>query len=118
MYEPWSFVTATTAKLDPCEAPMAEVLANPGLATFIHFTWTNPGWNKRWFPKQILLRCDAGPADYYLSDFVTEQANMSDTSNSFTSCVMRRFMAAALRRTCAGKPTAALVEPIAAGFWL
>mmetsp|Transcript_84438 Transcript_84438/g.235179 ORF Transcript_84438/g.235179 Transcript_84438/m.235179 type:complete len:449 (-) Transcript_84438:96-1442(-) len=118
MYEPWGAVAETVAELDPCEAPMEEVLANPGHATFLHFTWTSPGWNKRWFKHQIFERCDADANDCYLRDFVSEAADKSNMTKAFTSCVMRRFMAAAFRRTCGGRPTAALVEPITAGFSL
>jgi len=120
-YEPWGAVAETVSKLDPCEAPMEEVLANPRHATFLHFTWYSNAWNKIWFqtkPPQVFERCDTIGTDQRFSGFLHEVVNKTNMTRAFTTCVARRFMAAALKRSCAGTPAAVLVDRITRGFTL
>mmetsp|Transcript_75455 Transcript_75455/g.208888 ORF Transcript_75455/g.208888 Transcript_75455/m.208888 type:complete len:144 (+) Transcript_75455:24-455(+) len=120
IYEPWKAVEETLAKVDPCEAPMDEVLANPNLATFLHYTSHTNSWDKRWFPRiQIFNECNETSTDaYHFRAILQSKVNKSNMTMAFASCVARRFFAAAVLKSCAGLPTAALFEPMSKGFKL
>lgn len=120
IYEPWKAVEETLAKVDPCEAPMDEVLANPNLAMFLHYTSHTNAWDKRWFPRiQIFNECNETSTDaYHFRAILQSKVNKSNMTMAFASCVMRRFFAAAVLKSCVGLPTAALFEPMSKGFKL
>jgi len=122
LFEPWDAVKKAVEDVDPCTAPMDQVLSRPDLAYFVHYTHYMQGWNKRWFNgrgvKHLFERCDATEDDSELRQFLDTSADSSNRTEAFTPCVMRRFFAAGLRRSCAGRPAAAAVEKVAAGFEL
>jgi len=119
--EDWDAVDSST--LDPCTDPMDEVLGDPNLGHFVHYTHYTDGWNKRWFSRPRELphafgRCNMTVEDPGMKEYLAGDVSKLTKRQRFTTCVARRMFAGALKRTCAGQPAAVLVDGVSAGFTL